>query len=328
MRRLLALRGTRLGVWLPLTGLIVLVGLTLSILGAQSVASTEAHEARSAFHATSQEIAASLKLSISHEEDLVVSTSAHVVTSPQAHTPTQFDRWIESVEAFRRYPELENIGFTVLVPASRLAAFKAQLAKDPIRPFGAHGVGAWEAGVLPNEPRPYYCLASAGMARSAEAFEPVGVNYCALAPTLTTDRDAGVANYAPITVAGRTTLGVATPVYRTGPAPATVAARRSAFVGWLGELIVPDVVIGRALEGHAHIAAKFSFKSPLAHVTFMHGRIPAGAMTDSLNVRKGWTLQAFAPSVSSLLFDNANARLRRWSRRRRASSRSRLRTTR
>src|SRR4029077_15330281 len=234
-------------------------------------------------------------------------------TTPQAQRPREFDRWIEASEAIRRFPEIQNVGFDLLVPASQLAAFKARQAKDPIRPFGARGPGAWEAGVVPSESRPFYCLAVAGIARSPEDFLPVGVNWCALAPTLMYDRDHGAPNYAPITLAGKTTLGVATPVYSTGVPPSTVAARRRAFIGWLGDLLVPNVVISRALEGHPNIAVKFTFSSPGARVAFAHGALPAPAMTDTLNVHKVgsagavWVLQTFTPRVSSSLFDHTNA---------------------
>ncbi len=315
LRHLLSAGRTRLGIWLPLTLLIVLVGLTSSVLLAQSLANSEAKNARDMFRFASDEIASSLKLSISREEDLVVDTSAHVVTSPAARTPVAFDRWIESVEAMRRFPELENTGFDVLVPASRLAAFKARQAKDPIRPFGARSQGAFEAGVVPSEGRSFFCLAAAGMARGAEAYVPLGVDWCALAPTMMYDRDAGAPNYAPVTLAGKTTLGVATPVYSTGTPPRTVAARRRAFLGWLGELLVPDVVISRALEGHPNVAVKFGFSLPTSHVVFSHGRIPQGAMTDTLVVHSvpaahsSWVLQTFTPRVSSVLFNRPNALL-------------------
>jgi diguanylate cyclase (GGDEF)-like protein len=314
-RRLLTGR-TRFGIWLPLTLLVVLVGLLSSFLLAQSLANSEAKNARDNFRFASDEIASSLKLSISREEDLVVNTSAHVVTSPLARTPVEFDRWIESAEALRRFPELENIGFTVLVPASRLAAFKALQTKDPVRPFGAGGPSVTEAGVLPSEGRSFYCLAAAGIARSSEAFMPVGVNYCALAPTMMYDRDAGAPNHAPVTLAGKTTLGVATPVYNTGVPPGTVAARRRAFLGWLGELLVPDVVISRALEGHPNIALKLRFSLPTARVGFTHGSVPKHAMADTLVVHSvpaahaRWVLQTFTPGVSNVVFKRPNALLR------------------
>ena len=313
MRRVLPGSGTRLGIWLPLSVLILIVGLTTSALLAQSLANSEARNARDSFRFSSHEIASSLKLSISREEDLVVSTSAYMATSAAARTPTEFDRWIESEAAMQRFPELENIGFTMLVPASGLAAFKAHEAKEPVRPFGPNGPTASEAGVLPSANQPFYCLASAGMARNAEAFMPVGLNYCALAPTLMYDRDAGEPNFAPITLAGKTTLGVATPVYSTGTAPSTVAARRKAFLGWLGELLVPNVVIDRAVEGRSHVAVRFSFNSSTSHVAFGRGTVPKGAMADTLIVKDvpaahaEWVLHTYAPAVSSTAFDHPNA---------------------
>ncbi len=313
LSRLLPGSGTRLGIWLPLSLLILVVGLTTSALLAQSLANSEARNARDSFRFSSHEIASSLKLSISREEDLVVSTSAYMSTGAAARTPLEFDRWIESEAAMQRFPELENVGFTVLVPASGLAAFKAREAKDPVHPFGARGPSAWEAGVLPSANQPFYCLASAGMARNAQAYMPVGLNYCALAPTLMYDRDAGAPNFAPITLAGKTTLGVATPVYTTRTPPSTVAARRRAFLGWLGELLVPNVVINRALEGRSDIAVKLSFESSTSHVAFARGTVPKHAMMDTLVVRDvpaahaEWVLHTYAPHVSSIVFDRPNA---------------------
>lgn len=286
----------------------LLLGITASIVGARSLASSEARNARQLFHFSSQEIASSLKLAISNEEDLVASTSAHVVTDPAARTPVGLDRWIETSETLKRFPEVQNMGLNVLVPASRLAAFQAARARDRIRPFGRDGPSIWEPGVIPAENQRFYCLAVAGMARDAEAFLPVGVNYCALAPTLMYDRDAGAANYAPVTIAGKTTLGVATPVYRTGTPPSTVPARRRAFIGWLGVLLVPNVILQRALEGHPNIAVKFSFTSPTAHFAFDSGHIPSGAMSATATVHTTasahatWTLQTYATGVSGSLF--------------------------
>lgn len=316
MRGLIASAHARFGIWLPLTVVLALFGAAVSIVGARSLANAEAKTARQAFRFSSEEVSSSLKMAISNEEDLVASTSAHVVTAPGARTPVGLDRWIETSEVMRRFPELQNMGFDVLVPSSQLAAFEAQRTRQPIRPFGSKGPPAFEAGVLPDEHEKFYCLAVAGMARDPQAYVPLGLNYCALAPTMMYDRDAGAANYAPVTIGGKTSLGVAIPVYRTGPPPHTVSARRHAFIGWLGELLVPNVVLERALEGHPNIAVKFSFSSPTAHFAFYRGHIPAGAMRDTLSVhrtdagRSRWTLQTFTPAVSaSLLHSNALVRL-------------------
>jgi diguanylate cyclase (GGDEF)-like protein len=313
MRGLVSSARVRFGIWLPLTGLMLLLGIAVSVFGAQSLASSEAKNARQRFRFSSEEIASSLKLAISNEETLVVNTSAHVVTTPNARTPFGLDRWIESADILQRFPEIQNVGFDELVPASQLAAFQARRHADPLRPFGSHGPPAWEAGVVPSEKAKFFCLAVAGMARGPEAYVPLGLNYCALAPTMMYDRDSGAANYAPVTVGGKTSLGVAIPVYRTGTPPHTVAARRRAFIGWLGELLVPNVVLERALEGHPNIAVKFGFSSPAAHFAFYRGHAQHGAMTDTLVVHRTasagatWILQTYTPAVSGSVFHNPNA---------------------
>ena len=86
-----------------------------------------------------------------------------MVTAPDARTPLGLDRWIETAGILQRFPEIQNIGFDELVPASQLAAFQAHRHANPLRPFGSHGPPAWEPGVLPNENAKFYCLAVAGI---------------------------------------------------------------------------------------------------------------------------------------------------------------------
>ena len=226
LRRLDALRGSHRNFWIGLTAVLVLGGMLAAVLGAQAVAGSEAQKAKLASHLASNEIAATLKLAIQHEEDLVVSASAYVSGNPQA-TPADFDRWANSVQAMRRYPELQNIGLVKLVPASRLASFERFLDAHPVRPLGPHSVAPEEGfQVLPAGRRPYYCFAVAGLARNTAAYIPAGADYCSLAPALITGRDSGEASYAPVVNGSSTTLGVSTPVYRGGKVPKTVAQRR------------------------------------------------------------------------------------------------------
>jgi diguanylate cyclase (GGDEF)-like protein len=297
LRRLKPLAEGRKSVWGVVSALLVFAGTIASVLAAQAVARSDADKARLAFHLTSAEMASTLKLAIQHEEDLVISASAFVTGNPNA-SPADFDRWAESVRALRRYPELQNIGLVTLVPASRLAAFEARIAADPVRPLGPRSVGPQGAiKVLPAGKRPYYCLAVAGLARSAATYIPAGLDYCALAPTLVPGRDSGQASYAPFKN-GSTTLGVATPVYRGGVVPSTMIARRQAFVGWLGELLMPRVVLQRALEGHPNLAVRFRYDSPDSHVSFTAGTATAGAQSTMIDLHNGWTVQSSGGAVA------------------------------
>ncbi len=287
--------------------LVVLAGILASVLGARAVAQTDADKASLGFHLSSNEIASTLKLAIQHEEDLVVAASAFV-TSNQSVSPTGFDRWAESVHAMQRYPELQNIGLVALVPASQLPAFERRIAAQPVQPMGPHTAPAHASfQILPQGNRSHYCFAVAGLSRSIASYLPAGVDYCALAGALMRSRDEGQSSYAPFINGDVTTLGVQTPVYRGGIVPATVAGRRHSFVGWLGELLVPEIVLARALEGHPSTAVRFSYSSGASHVVFMAGRAPSNPQTTTIDLHNGWTVESFTSPASAGVFADRNA---------------------
>src|SRR5450631_2225093 len=121
--RLRALSHHRNAAWVAAAVVVMVGGTIASIVGAQGMARSNADKARLAFHLNSAEVAATLKLAIQHEEDLVINASAFITGNPHA-SPAQFDRWAESVRAMQRYPELHDIGFVALVPARQLPAFE------------------------------------------------------------------------------------------------------------------------------------------------------------------------------------------------------------
>jgi diguanylate cyclase (GGDEF)-like protein len=306
-RRLRAAAQGHRGVWMAVAVALTLGGTLASVLGAGAVSRSEASKARLAFHLSSTEIASTLTLALQHEEDLVVSASAFVTGNPGA-SAAGFDRWAEAVHAMRRYPELRNLGLVELVPAARLKEFEARLAAAPVRPLGPDSVGAsGPLQILPAGNRPYYCFAVAGLARNAASYIPAGMDYCAIAPTLVSARDTGLASYAPVVGHTKTSLGIETPVYMGGQVPATVAARRRAFVGWLGELIVPGVVLARARQGHPNVAVSFRYASGHAHAAFTSGTAPAAAQSDKIVLGNGWTVQSFAAGISSSIFASSHA---------------------
>lgn len=320
-----ALRGARAlarwrkGVGAGTLSLLVLGGVLASLLGARAVAQTDAEKERLAFHLASTEIASTLKQAIQHEEDLVISASAFFASDPHA-TPADFDRWAEAVRAMQRYPELENIGLVRYVPASQLPAFEAYLAANPVRALGPlepAPSGAFQ--ILPPGRRPYYCFAVAGLTRSAASYLPAGTDYCSLAPQLILDREAGLTGYAPVFEGTSPLLGVETPIYRGRGVPKTSAARRREFVGWLGDLIVPGVVIDGALEGHPGIAVIFRYDARFSRVAFGHGSIPPDGQSARIpllvghealgNSHEGWSVQTFGPTASAAVLANENALL-------------------
>jgi diguanylate cyclase (GGDEF)-like protein len=318
LRALRLLAQGRKSVWTVLAALLVLAGVLAAVLVAREVARSEAGKARLTFHLASAEIASTLRIALQREEDLVVNASAFITRNPSA-SAADFDRWAESVHTMQRYPELQDLGLVTLVPASRLAAFEAHIAANPLRPLGPQSLPPKESfQILPPGKRPYYCFAVAGLERSAAAYIPAGVDYCAAFPQLILARDFALTDYAPLVNGNTATFGVQTPVYRGRVVPATVAARRRAFVGWLGELLLPGVLLKQALEGHPNVAVDFRYDSRLSHVRFTSGKAPAGAQSTTIalqvgreaglgNSHEGWTMRTFGAQVSGGVFGDKRA---------------------
>jgi diguanylate cyclase (GGDEF)-like protein len=278
--------------WIVVSCLLALAGAVASTLGARAVRLSDADKDRLAFHLAAADITSTLKLAIQHEEDLVVNASAFVSGTP-GMTATRFDGWVESVRALRRYPELQNIGLVKRVPAADLKRFEAQLARHPVEAFGQHRPGPREAfSILPPGPRPVYCFAVAGLSRSLATYLPAGLDYCALEKALESARTTGTTSYAPFMGGHGTTLGVQTPVYQGGVVPRTVAARKRDFIGWLGELLEPKVVLATALDGHPTTSVTFRYGSEDSHIVFHAGTGPAHGQSTTIDLHNGWTVRS------------------------------------
>ena len=83
VRRLRALAHGRNAAWVAAAVLMALGGTIASFVGAQGMAQSNSDKAKLAFHLNSAEVAATLKLAIQHEEDLVVNASAFIAGQPE-----------------------------------------------------------------------------------------------------------------------------------------------------------------------------------------------------------------------------------------------------
>jgi diguanylate cyclase (GGDEF)-like protein len=136
---------------------------------------------------------------------------------------------------------------------------------------------------------------------------PPDLDYCAVEPTLLGARDSGEMTYVPFTEGGVPRIAVQTPVYRSPVTPSTVSARRRTFVGWLGESLVPKVLLTAALQGRAHMAVTLRYRVGGRNATFTSGPAPAYAQTRSIDLHSGWTVQSFAPAAADGLFADRSA---------------------
>jgi diguanylate cyclase (GGDEF)-like protein len=292
--------------WIVAACLLLLAGVIGSLLGARAVTRSDADKQRLAFHLAATEITSTLKLAIQHEEDLVVNASAFIADNPTA-SAERFDRWLETVHAMARYPELENVGLVGVVPAAKVPAFARYVEAHPVE--GVHARqserGSGNFTILPAGPRPFYCFALAGRSRSPADYLPAGLDYCAFSDPLIQARDTGQSSYAPFKVGATTTLGVQTPVYRGGRVPATVAARRRAFIGWLGELLEPNVLLTSALQGHPNTVVTFRYDSGSSHIVFRSGRERAGDITTTISLHNGWRVRTATPRPSGAVLHDS-----------------------
>ena len=270
---------------------------------------------------TTAGIVSALKQSIQHEQDLVISASTYFAGHSSA-SAAEFTTWVKWAQALRSYPELEKLGLVTLVRAPELPASEAQTTRGATKPVqspsslsenGATRGGALHAvpGVLravPAGARPYYCFAAAELSRNARTHTPKGLDHCKLTPGLLSSRDSGRSVYAPASAKRGRGLSVFTPVYRGNARPVTLAGRRAAFVGWLREVLVPGVMLRRALLGHPHYAASLRHQTRSSSVVVTGGSSPTDASSGTFNLHNGWTVRTLGPSpAKASMFSDASA---------------------
>jgi signal transduction histidine kinase len=274
-----------------------------AVFGADSVARSDAARSRQVFETSSAEIASTLQLAIQREEDLVVSAAAFWLDNPQASN-ADFRGWSASVQAMTRFPEMTSWGTVVIVPASELPAFAARTAADPVSPLGPDGI----LHVSPPGQRPFYCLNTLGEARTAGLVAPPGLDFCVGAQGAAAYAliDSGKNQYSLLNLGAGNLLSVQVPVYRGGVVPATVQARRAAFVGWMGMAFLPKVVLDRALQGHPGTAVSLHYRLNTSDALFSSGPAPAGSESATTDLHDGWTVQTFgAVARGSVLADGS-----------------------
>jgi diguanylate cyclase (GGDEF)-like protein len=294
----------RIKVWLAVAMTMLIVGTLSTVLVAHSVADNYGTQSRRTFQSTSAGIASTLQLSIQHEEDLIISASGFVVGNSTASN-VQFVSWANSVQALHRYPELQGIGESVIVPEAQLSAFEAKITLDPPSPL----IPGEAFQVIPAGIRPFYCFSVANASRTSKAQFPLGFDFCAgsFGEVQLAVRDSGKSAYLPIRNKNSTLLSVVTPVYRGGVVPATLAARRSEFLGWIGMSLLPQIVLDRALQGHPGIAVSFHYDANFSNATFQSGHAPIGATSSMTNLHNGWTVTTIGLVAGGGIFTDGNA---------------------
>ena len=150
----------RLGVWVGIAALLAFAGVACTLFAARSLSRSDAQRSHQAFTQASSQVASTLRLAIAREKDLVTGAGVFYLENPNA-SGADFKRWTREAGAFESYPELEGIATIAFVTRSRLPAFEAHAAADPVGPLGPHRTFA----IVPSGVRPYYCFVTRSQSR-------------------------------------------------------------------------------------------------------------------------------------------------------------------
>jgi diguanylate cyclase (GGDEF)-like protein len=279
--------------------------MTGSLFAALAAADGDADKGRQAFTASSADIASVLKLAIQHEQDLVSSATAFVVSNPNSSN-AQLRSWTATLLAGQPYPALQGLAAVVYVPNSQLGRFAARAEADPTGPLGPKNTFV----VIPAGQRPYYCFSQAiGFRAPGASALPAGTDLCAtsLGSAFLGARDSGLPSYIPDTLGGPSSLIVETPVYRGGVVPATVLQRRAAFLAEIGVGISPQDLLDTALNGHPGTAMAFHYRNGSEAITFSSGVVRRGWQQVDIRLGPQWTVTVFGPAVAGGVLDNGNS---------------------
>jgi diguanylate cyclase (GGDEF)-like protein len=290
--------------WTVVAALLVLAGSFGAIFAAASVARGARETSQKAFSTSSANIAATLKLALQHEQDLIASEEAFLLDTPHA-SAALFIKWATFEHAMQRYPELDGFGEALIVPGSQLAAYASRAevtSSDGLAPPKVFVV-------LPPGKRAFYCFSVIGLVRNAKVGLPPGFDLCAgnEGKALLATRSSGQAELLPLTIGKVTSLSFAIPIYRGGSVPSTEAARLDTFVGWVGMSIVPNVILTTALAGYPDTAVALRYGTGASAITFTGGSAPTAAATMSINLHNGWTVETSGSIAGGGVANDADA---------------------
>ncbi len=239
-------------------GLILLLGLGVSIVVAAKWRSSALETNRRSFQSTAADLSSTLAARISADIQLTRTMRAHAAMETQ-ESETRYQQWY--LELQRGAPSSPDVvaAFIRVVPAAELRAFRRHSEADPAfrRLLGT------DLQILPPGTRSRYCLTSTIVGKSAVPSTYRGlVDYCApFAATarsspypalVRTATDTASFIVTPLRETGsRSLVAIAAAVYRRGASIATVSARRSALRGFIATTFDSTTTIRSVLTGRS-----------------------------------------------------------------------------
>ncbi|HEY4917817.1 MAG TPA: bifunctional diguanylate cyclase/phosphodiesterase [Solirubrobacteraceae bacterium] len=301
-------------------GLILILGLSASIVIATEWRSSAVEANRRSFESTAEDLGSALAARLSTDVALTRTMRAHAAMETE-ESETQYQQWYEELQ--RGAPPSPGVvaAFIRVVPARSLTAFLRQAEADPAyrRLLGDN------LQILPRGRRSRYCPTSAIVGSGAAPSLYNGLlDYCAPAAAgagrtpypalvrITTDSGSFIVTALPET-GDRSLVAIAVAVYRRGASIATPSARRAAVRGFIATTFDSSTTIRSVLTGRRSLTLALYHRNiggPLQLIGTAGAhpgkRSPGYASTRELG--EGWVLEttgtanAFAsPDLRGLL---------------------------
>ena len=171
----------------------------------------------------------------------------------------QFERYVAALDIARNYPAIEGVNFAAHVPGAARDAFVAALRAGQPTPQVDDAGSAPGFAIQPAGRRPYYEVVTYEVPRD-QPNARLGLDMAsnpAVAATMAQARDTGgmSASGQPMYLqhpVPHVAVGMRLPIYRGGVLPASLAARRAAYLGTVGIAVsLQELVRGALGDGHA-----------------------------------------------------------------------------
>ncbi len=159
----------------------------------------------------------------------------------------------------------------------------------------------------PGAANSFHCLTLGTVSRAGLHAPGPTFDYCGDDAALLATRDSAHSIYTQLPGAHSEELEVLAPAYRGSAIPASMVARRAAFVGWVREVLVPRELLAQALHGGSLDAARLRHHSGSSVSLFTLGTPLAGAQTTVASLQNGWSLRTAGPALSSAVFKDGDA---------------------
>ncbi|MGA2471373.1 MAG: ATP-binding protein [Solirubrobacteraceae bacterium] len=283
-------------------GLLITIGIVAAVVGAHQVAVNDAQTSRLTFQRTAAQVATNVQLAFQHYQDLELAAGAFVADHSNP-TEAQFKTWGRAVDVQTRYPDLNSVGWIVMVPAPALAAFAHEVEASSVAPLPT---GSFT--IQPPGTRPYYCLTQLALNTNPMFAPPADFDYCPSNPLLAA-RDSGRATAtSSLITGGLPLLAFVAPIYRAGTHPATESARRQAFIGWTYLGMLPDYLLNYALSEHPHMSLALRRTAGGAQYQFASTSTPPRhAAEASVSLLDGSTLEIYGAIDRGGMLSDGNA---------------------